>query len=162
MDNSISLQDMDQVEDLDVICMFPGKHWAPIIYSHLTCAVAKHAWGQWPCSSRPICPPVNAVCSLQGCKMGPSWSCWVINVSKGCDLTRLAPACMVLGARLSPSSLAAPYRDTALFFFFFAGIRPNISLPLILGSRLKSWDPLSTHPLKSAPNQCFSALQRSR
>ena len=41
------------------------------------------------------------------------------------------PFHMVLGARLSPSSLAAPYRDTALFF---AGLRPNISLPLILGS----------------------------
>lgn len=45
------------------------------------------------------------------------------------------PFHMVLGAGLSPSSSAAPSRVIALFF---AGLRPNISLPLILGSGCKA------------------------
>ena len=81
MDNSpISLQDTDQAEDLDVICMFPGKQWASNYIATSPALWPSTLLGAMALQLPPHLSTRQCCVLLQGCKMGPSWS-WQPNES---------------------------------------------------------------------------------
>jgi len=126
------------------------------LYSYLTCTVAKCALGgnglEAPSPSvhpSMLCAPAR----MQNRTFLELAAKWVINVSKGCDLTRLAPISYGAASEAVSFLLSSPLQRHSTFFCWAkAKHLPATNFRLWL----KSWDPLSTHPLKSASNQCFS------